>query len=96
MDCMWYITCPPGEQIDLIIFGMETASESISVYDSPSPYFYSSSDRELVMSGKLDTAMHFTSSFFAIFYVDRDHGPNEPGIVFETHIHGMAGKNPKS
>ena len=95
MDSWWYITSPIGEQVELIVFDVETSSRYIYIYDS-SPTIPPSYTRTLAyLIGSFASGFHFTSSEggLVIHYDDRSGNSHGKGIVFEAHIVGMLGEH---
>ena len=91
MYCSWRITSPPGYQVELIVFDLETSGRSLYIYDSPSllaeSYYTIASLR-----GSLDSSFHFTSSRgeYLMHYDDQSGTSHTRGFVFEAHI-GLLG-----
>ena len=92
MDCWWYITSPPGQQVELIVFDVETSVRDFYIYDYPS--LNSTTSTLASFRGSTTSSFHFTSSSGGLMtrYDDKSGTSHSKGVVFEAHILGMLGE----
>ena len=89
MDCWWYISGPPGKEVNLVLKDFETIDEIIYIYDHP----YSTSSNYLVytLSGNsTGNLTQFTSTRggLTLFYDDEFYTPIGKGLFAEISVTG--------